>query len=275
MATVAGPPQPRFQVVVAVTGPLVNLGVLLTAAALVLAIDRSVELPRLLHPVAPHELLSGSPALVTLKLTVWANWVLFLINLLPAPPLDAGRALRSALWPVIGYRRAVVLVAAIAKLTAIALCVAAWVVHESASASESTATDVAVPELPLLGLVPAWAMLLAVALGIFLAARADLERLRQRDSGERLLGYELGEAYGLESSEPPPPQPTFLQRWLERRRQARNSRRKVMEEEEEWRVDDILARLHELGPESLSTEDRAILQRASARYRSRRSVSES
>jgi hypothetical protein len=58
---------------------------------------------------------------------------------------------------------------------------------------------------------------------------------------------------------------------LDERREARAERQRQIEVEEERRVDDILARLHETGLQNLSAEDRALLDRVSARYRNRQS----
>ena len=55
----------------------------------------------------------------------------------------------------------------------------------------------------------------------------------------------------------------------QQRRQQREVRRQAREAEEDQRVDEILGRLHEMGMENLSSDERALLKRASARYRSR------
>jgi stage IV sporulation protein FB len=57
--------------------------------------------------------------------------------------------------------------------------------------------------------------------------------------------------------------------WREKRRLQRIERQRAQEADEERRVDEILLRLHAEGMESLSTDDRAILNRVSARYRDR------
>ena len=52
-------------------------------------------------------------------------------------------------------------------------------------------------------------------------------------------------------------------------REAARQRREQIEADEEERVDEILARLHESGFDSLSRDERGILERVSARYRDR------
>jgi hypothetical protein len=60
-----------------------------------------------------------------------------------------------------------------------------------------------------------------------------------------------------------------LQRWLERRRELQLTHQRQQEADEERSLDEILERLHQYGRESLSPADRALLERISARYRSR------
>jgi hypothetical protein len=60
--------------------------------------------------------------------------------------------------------------------------------------------------------------------------------------------------------------------WLEEKRELERNRRQELKQGEladERRVDEILARLHERGPQSLSAEDRQVLQRVSDRLRRR------
>ena len=60
-----------------------------------------------------------------------------------------------------------------------------------------------------------------------------------------------------------------MRQWLDNRREARRQREKELEEHDDQRVDEVLARLHDLGPGAMSEEDRALLDRVSARYRNR------
>jgi hypothetical protein len=65
----------------------------------------------------------------------------------------------------------------------------------------------------------------------------------------------------------------LVEQRTEQQMDRREQQRKAVEAHEDARVDDILARLHSSGIEQLSAEDRAILQRASERYRTKRRTS--
>jgi hypothetical protein len=60
-----------------------------------------------------------------------------------------------------------------------------------------------------------------------------------------------------------------LTRWIEQRRADRQRRLAQIEADEERRVDDVLARLNEVGIDSLGAEERRLLERVSKRYRER------
>ena len=255
------------QLLTALSGPTVNLLIVVLTAAPLLAMRDGWAVLGLLNPVQPQYVLVGTYGVVALKLTFWVNWVLVVANLLPAPPLDGARMLRAMLAPAVGYRRAVLSVSLVAQVTAIGLLVVAWIVRGS-SVSFGGPPNAAAPG----PVVPLWAPLVLLATILFFSAKVEIEKLRQRQFGEELMGLDLAQGFGI--LDPPSPshpsrEPGPVRRWLDRRHQARLRRQRIMEEEEDWRVDDILARLHDFGPHSLSAEDRSILERASARYRSR------
>jgi hypothetical protein len=56
---------------------------------------------------------------------------------------------------------------------------------------------------------------------------------------------------------------------VQQRREARRFQKLQLEQEEERQVDAILIRLNEVGLTGLSPKERALLERVSARYRSR------
>ncbi len=114
------PHEYQHELITAVAGPLVNLLICMFVAPLVWATHQ--DLGGLLSPLNPRGLIDGGPWLVLLKLTLWINWMLVLVNLLPAFPLDGGRVLRSILWRWFDYRTAVLVVTWGAKFLA-AACV--------------------------------------------------------------------------------------------------------------------------------------------------------
>ncbi|HQU43597.1 MAG: hypothetical protein B7Z73_14820, partial [Planctomycetia bacterium 21-64-5] len=97
------------------------------------------------------------------------------------------------------------------------------------------------------------------------------DRLNDSETDDALFGYDFSQGYtSLEKtaqSRKAPPGP--VKKWLDERRAKRLQRQQQVEAEEDRRVDDVLARLHELGKHGLSEEDRALLNRVSARYRNR------
>jgi stage IV sporulation protein FB len=255
--------EPRRAIAAFLAGPAANLVVAaLVGLALWLAGENVLGL---LHPFAPAGLASTTTWLAVAKSVFWVNWMLVLVNLVPALPFDGGRVLRAgilALWPRWGLQRTAVVLSLLGRIAGFVLLVAAvflWSVYPEA-------------------LVPPW---FAVALlGIFLLLgarqREYVPPLLTADDGERgedaLFGYDFSQGYtslerSSEASDAPPPGPITM--WFQQRQEAKLRRQREVEAEEERRVDDILARLHETGMQSLSEDDRALLQRVSARYRSR------
>lgn len=251
LAHVALPHQPLAELVTALAGPLANLAIALVCCLALLFAD-----PSLLsfNPLLPPNLDHGLDGPMVVAVGFWVNWVLFLINLLPAAPLDGGRALRAYLWMRVGYRSAASHAAAISRLSGIGLVVLGCVLYSR--------YPFAPLPLGLLGCV------------LIFGPRSETERSSDSDSEDTTLGYDFSQGYtSLERHFEPATtarrREGFVRRWLERRKQARVRRQRHQEEEEDRRVDDILARMHNYGPSGVSPEDQALLKRVAARYRNR------
>lgn len=249
------PRDARTELLVHLAGPAANgLLCLMCVPLLIAAEDASVL--ALLHPLRPDQIDQGSASLVAVKLTFWINWLLLLVNLVPAFPFDGGKVFRAALAPLVGRRFAAVVVGRLAQVAAVLLLLAAWMTRD----------------MPNGGMVPVWFALLLLAIVLFFSATQEPER-REREAGEdELFGYDFSQGYtSLEQSddvvEDEPANP--LAQWLRRRSEERQRRQREREAEEERRVDEILARLHQFGMQSLSAADRALLKRVSQRYRNR------
>ncbi|HVT29961.1 MAG TPA: site-2 protease family protein [Lacipirellulaceae bacterium] len=250
------PDEPEVHLFVALAGPIVHL-LLAVVAAIVLTAAGNNQLLGLLNPFAtPQDLVEpGGTAIVAAKLTLWINWILMLLNLLPAYPFDGGPILRAMLWPALGRRTARIVTARIAMGAAILFCLAAVVTMTS--------------KLPTH--VPLWIPLLTLGLVLLFSARQDLATATPDWNGEP-AGYQLS-ADGLDLLDT---------MWatddeddgvlVEHQPRSAEQNRRAQEAVEDARVDDILARLHDSSWEALSAEEIAVLQRASQRYRRRRSA---
>jgi stage IV sporulation protein FB len=252
---VIGDPRAEFKAHLA--GPFVNLLVCsVCVPALMLSETRILGL---LNPLSPVDVATGSTTEVIVKLTFWINWSLLVVNLIPAFPLDGAYALRAAIldrWPLIKPAEASAIVARTAQVLACLLAAGAllWPFDEDQL------------------FLPIRFSLVVFAILLFFAARQRRLTDEREQSDNPFLGYEFtGSLAALERDleESGTPRPGPLRRWIKQRRQARLLRQRQLEQEEERRVDEILTRLHEQGMQSLSVEDRAILDRVSARYRSR------
>lgn len=247
------PRESQPELITALAGPLVNFGILLVVLPILVMADLNVS--ALVNPLAPDDLLDGTWWQVALKLTFWINWVVLVVNLLPAHPFDGARMLRTLLWPALDYRTAGLVVVRTSKLTALALVLFAWLLHNLQSAA----------------VLPTWVPLVLLATLVYFSAQHEALRLDQAEWDDELLSYDFSQGYtSLERGNEPVPRPAgSLKRWLDNRRELRRRRRQTQELEEERQVDDILLRLHESGMEGLTAKERALLERVSARYRNR------
>jgi Zn-dependent protease len=267
LAPIRVPYEPGSELIAILSGPVVNLIVCLLCLAALLFFGHggqetaSAKILYLLNPLAVpfgpmHEPIDST---IGLELTLWINWVLFLLNLIPAFPFDGGRALMALLATApfsLPARRSVMVVAILAKVVAIGLLIAAWLVRHMDS-----------PE----PVIPAWFALLLLSLFLFFSARVEESQQLVDEPGESLFSYDFSQGFtSLERADEGQRRPRGpFMRWLERRREQRTRRQRALEAEEDRRMDDVLARLHDIGLENLSAEDRALLIRVSARYRSR------
>jgi stage IV sporulation protein FB len=201
-------------------------------------------------------LLTGGRVVPAFTLAWWVgwfgylNWVLFLANLIPALPLDGGRALRA-------------LLAGQPKES----MVAPWTAHSVAAV------------LGLVGLFRlfptnsgGWEL---ISLAILIELMVRLEARMLEDGGffeDGVFGYDFSEGYtSLESSAPKvrPYRESALKRWRRRRSELRRQRRQAQDAAEEQRMDEILAKLYREGRAALTDEEHRFLIRVSAKYRAR------
>ena len=253
---------PRQELLTSLAGPCANLFICLAClpALLFAAGGEAGGLISLLHPLKPTSVFQGETWIVLFKLMFWINWFLFLVNLLPVYPFDGGRVLRAILMAFhagMDSRTATTFVARFAQIVSVGLLIAACLLR--------------VPNSPLW--VPTWFVLLLFGIFVLFAAQYEIDRCRdEQDHEEEFFCYDFSQGYTSlnRDVESPPQVPKGpLARWLAKQSEARQRQRQNMEQEEEKRMDEILSRLHDGGMKGLSVEDRRILDRVSARYRSR------
>jgi Zn-dependent protease len=254
------PHDPQAELLAVLAGPLVSLAICLGCFCIVALRDQTAY--GLLNPLAPQYVfdvvqIDASQWGTFFRLSCWINWWLVVVNLIPAFPFDGGRgclALIQSVRPSIDKQQAVGIVAALARLVAIGLIVLAIVFHDRFPSG-----------------VPTWLPLVLLAIFVFFAARMEESQGKSIEPGEEEFGYDFSQGYtSLEgSTETRRRPPGLLERWLHRTRVRRQQRQAALEAAEDRRVDDILRRLHDEGIDSLSAEERYLLKRVSARYRSR------
>lgn len=249
---------PQIELVTAVAGPLVNLSICMLAAPLLFIEGRSVL--ELFNPLLPPMARHGFTWVDGVAWVFWINWLLFLVNfLLPAAPLDMGRALRAMLCMQNDFRHGVVMAARVAQSTAFGLWLAAaWLAYTN-SQSKNLEFGFAVLPLVLLGVL------------VFFGARQEAERAYDPDGDDAPFGYDFSQGYtSLEkAAQPRRSSQGLFRKWLAERRQERLRRQQLLEAEEERRADAVLAKLHQDGLHALSDDERSLLNRVSARYRNR------
>lgn len=247
----------RSQLLVASSGPLVNL--IICLLTLTEIIQPSIEW-RALNPLLSEidklgaGLAGGESTRSVMSqvvVIVFAiNWMLLIVNLIPAKPLDGGRLLHTWLATRVGPLVASEIAPRFAFLAAAVLIVVALITSHVSL------------------------MLLAFLLILINLHAASSPVRREAIQEDSFLGYDFSEGYtSLERSAPSgeesPPEGSqgFFHRLHQKREADRDRQPPTLTQNEEAAVDKILAKLHEHGMHSLSEAEKRLLKQASARYR--------
>jgi Zn-dependent protease len=246
------PADPPAHLVTAIVGPLTYLAILVTAAC-GLAVAGEENLLPLFSLFSPTFAGGEITLQLAAQLTVWINAWLLVLNLLPIQPCDGAEILRSILWPLVGR--------------ASASSAAAHIAYGAAATSAIAA--VLLREQMLNDAIPAWLPLAVIAV-LLLYGGNRVSRQRQYDMGLDIDQWESDDELWVNPELIEEDRAAVLVEHLqEKQQEALDRKRREREDREDARVDDILARLQEVGFEQLSDEEQAILKRASRRYRQR------
>jgi Zn-dependent protease len=174
------------------------------------------------------------------------NFLLLLLNLLPAFPLDGGRMLQCFLWWRNDYRHGTLTAIFIGFLVMFATILLAIVTGEP--------------------------LVLLLAVFIYLSCRRQWILL-EGGGEESVFGYDFSEGYTSLEREQPTPTPRrrqgWLKTWLQRRAAQKLQKEQEQREAEERRMDELLEKVQRLGLQGLTDEERRFLTRVSAKYRNR------
>lgn len=271
---------PKAEIITHAAGPLANLAIaLIPCLATLRWCDSSIAISGLLDPLQPEGLPLGERlSLATLAgLAFWINWTLFVINLFPAFPFDGGRILRASVRltrPQIGTEIAEFLVARLARLAAFGLAVTAIFVRDEPTLSPIApwfALSILAGTVLFTGLSHERRARAAIAAAPWLATlqtRPSRTVSRTRAAEDR----EVPSDQFIESGHEPwaeEDESLATAGDLELNLARVDDPGRGREPDDERRVDEILAKLHEVGLDKLTLEERGILERASARYRQR------
>lgn len=245
LASVSAPHTPRANLVTALAGPMVNVVICATIAVALVALTGSGwSVPwnpfRYAHPATP----------ITSTLHLWLvivfsiSYLLLLFNLAPVFPLDGGRVLQCLLWPAKGYGDALKIATGVGMVGAIGFA--------------------------LLGLLSGEVLLLAIAFFGYLTCWQQRQLLKMGAfEAENEFGYDFSRGYNSLERGDEPRRPGF---W-KRRRAARAERRARRESEQLQRhrdmVEAILTKIRVSGSDSLTPEERRVLERETKRQRAK------
>jgi hypothetical protein len=187
-------------------------------------------------------------------MTVWVNACLLLANLLPIQPCDGAEVLRGLLWPLVGRASAAAALAHIAYGAAAMTALVAAIVHQR-MVNDS---------------IPAWFPLATLSV-LLLYGGNRAARQRQYDVGLAIDELESDDEQWLNAEwiEEDERAAVLVEQLHEKQQETLDRKRREREDREDARVDDILARMADVGFDQLSEEEQAVLKRASRRYRLR------
>ena len=265
------------RVFIYLAGPAANLFVAAFLTAVLIAFRKEAPIsPGFFNLLAPERLLLNNNTLDDfVRLVIFANWLMAMINLVPAFLFDGGFicfSLMQSAWPLRPNQKLFLHCSLITQVFAVMLFAAAIVSQAGAD------TEV----------LPAWLGLSLFSVVLMFASRTFPPQLKGNPDSQSVrdslfrIGGSNEEVYLSENSERFMEIMSFdddgeveledeesLSRWLKERQLERVEQARENEANEEKLADDILKKVHRSGIDSLTTEEKAVLQRVSVRFRNR------
>lgn len=254
------PEDSKGKIAVYLAGPFFNGCLFALGATMLLQTDYST-LSELTNPFQPIAYDFDQDWEVSLtKIVTWINFQLMIINLIPCFPFDGAGAMRAVVNRITteaSFERRESTLLVIGQATGLTMVGLAFVLSGYKHSP----------------IQPVWFLFLSVGIALMFAAQYSYQR--QMSIVENLWDendeLEYDSIYGDSSffEEQDEEHPNYSQ-WLIEKQEERERMEHEQELREESHADDILKKLHRDGIESLSEEEKGILNRVSARLRRRR-----
>lgn len=258
-------PQPKSaQLIANLAGPFVNF-VLFSFGAILLIQSSDISLKEIIHPFRPHRFMTSDMPTSLIKIGTWVNFQLLVANLIPCFPFDGAVALRTMFqwfYSSIPHYRIESAIRVAGTAVAFTFVGFAWFLRDY----QTGPVD------------PIWFVLLASGIGLYFAAGYSFDRETQEDSNpwnEAHTALGLSDSFSADN-------PSFsifgdtddpeYSRWLLEKQEARIQDEMQRELRETELADGVLEKLHRHGIESLSSEEKLLLQRVSERLRRKRKL---
>ena len=195
--------------------------------------------------------------IVALRLAVWINLGLVLVNLLPTIPLDGGWSLHALVWPALGDQRAWHLVRRASHATALGILVVAILM----GVGNHT-----------IGQMPLWLPLTILAIYCFCSSAVPLtvptsnQFQRESEQEEEFAAEASAGSRKVVFEEDDLRQQQLL---LEEHPSFSPAAEESESQHADSALDEVLQCVYDRGMESLTTAQREVLQEAAKRYRLR------
>ena len=240
-------------------GPFFNGCLFLLGATLLLQTGYA-SLGELTNPFGPIAFEMGDVDVSLMKILTWINFQLMLINLIPCFPFDGAGVMRSIVNRItteVSFVRRESTLLVIGQATGWTMIGLAFFLTGFNHSP----------------IRPVWFLFLTVGISLLFAARYSYQQQMAMmdelwDESDEL---EYDSIYGDSSFfEVQDDDHSTYSQWLVEKQEERERMEREHELREESKADDILKKLHRDGIDSLSEEEKGILNRVSARLRRRR-----
>ncbi len=236
LATVDAPMNPRAQFITTAAGPMVNVVFCVLAATLFVLSGNGARLS--LNPF--HLMMVSSGSITQWGLADWLvvfwsiNYLLLLFNLLPTFPMDGGRLLQAIIWKYRDYRTATLIATFVGMVGAIIF--------------------------GLIGLATEQFLLLGIAFFGYFTCWQQRQMVKAGAfEADNEFGYDFSKGFdAFQDRKQTKPS------WFARRRAAKLARKaehdRRRQAEREKHIDEILDKVHREGMQSLTPNEKRILQ---------------